>query len=160
MKEQIPAITLYNPWACWVMLGWKTIETRTHDRFKGLVGKTIGIHAGEYDWSATYAHEGEKFHSLALVTLRNLSPLLDYPRGLLGTVEVTEARWLEGEVESIKAMIDCIQTKRFGLFLKNPQWFPHAQAMKGGQGIFYVRERNGIYVKEKKERKPPSSREG
>jgi hypothetical protein len=39
-------ITLKQPWATWVLWGWKLIETRTHNQFGSLVGKRIGIHAG------------------------------------------------------------------------------------------------------------------
>lgn len=47
------AITLYQPWASWVAWGWKSIETRTHDRFRYLVGARIGIHAGpKWDYNA------------------------------------------------------------------------------------------------------------
>ena len=49
---KIPIITLYPPWAIWVGLGWKTIETRTHPRFRSLVGKTIGIHSA-IKWDET-----------------------------------------------------------------------------------------------------------
>lgn len=40
-------ISLYQPWASAIAYGWKTIETRTHERFRGLVGERIGIHAGK-----------------------------------------------------------------------------------------------------------------
>src|SRR3972149_4902156 len=39
-------ITFYQPWATMILDGVKTIETRTHDRFKNLQGHRIGIHAG------------------------------------------------------------------------------------------------------------------
>src|SRR5690242_4550408 len=50
MKENnniLPVITLYQPWATWIMREWKTIETRTHARFACLLHKTILIHAGQ-----------------------------------------------------------------------------------------------------------------
>lgn len=48
MNENIyPVITLYQPWATWIVRGWKTIETRTHNKFACLIGKTILIHAGQ-----------------------------------------------------------------------------------------------------------------
>lgn len=42
-----PVITLYQPWATWIMRRWKTIETRTHNRFVKLLGKSVLIHAGQ-----------------------------------------------------------------------------------------------------------------
>jgi hypothetical protein len=38
-------ISMYPPWSNWVGLGWKTIESRTHQRFKSLVGQRIAIHS-------------------------------------------------------------------------------------------------------------------
>src|SRR5689334_13020773 len=46
IKMIYPVITLYQPWATWIMRGWKTIETRTHNKFSRLEGKRILIHAG------------------------------------------------------------------------------------------------------------------
>lgn len=37
-EPTIKCISMWQPWAWWVMRGWKTIETRTHNRFKGLAG--------------------------------------------------------------------------------------------------------------------------
>jgi hypothetical protein len=42
----LQCITLHQPWASWIALGWKSIETRTHRSFACLQGKHIGIHAG------------------------------------------------------------------------------------------------------------------
>lgn len=42
-----PAITIMQPWATWIALGLKTVETRSHKRFARLVGKRIAIHAGK-----------------------------------------------------------------------------------------------------------------
>ena len=39
------AISLWQPWATFVTMKWKTIETRTHQWFNGLVGQRIAIHA-------------------------------------------------------------------------------------------------------------------
>ena len=44
------AITLHQPWASLIAFLLKPIETRTHDRFRGLVGQTIAIHAGLRVW--------------------------------------------------------------------------------------------------------------
>lgn len=45
--EIYPVITLYQPWATWIMRELKTIESRTHARFNSLLYKTILIHAGQ-----------------------------------------------------------------------------------------------------------------
>ena len=46
-KRVYPVLTLYQPWATFIADGLKTIETRTHNRFTSLYGKTILIHAGQ-----------------------------------------------------------------------------------------------------------------
>jgi hypothetical protein len=43
----VKTITLHQPWASLIACGLKTIETRTHDRFRSLVGETVAIHAGK-----------------------------------------------------------------------------------------------------------------
>jgi hypothetical protein len=47
------AISIYQPWAQFIVFGLKSIETRTHNSFKSLVGKRILIHASakwDKDW--------------------------------------------------------------------------------------------------------------
>lgn len=61
--NRISCITLHQPWASWISLGWKTIETRTHDHFASLVGKHIGIHAGK-TWDRLALHRAGDFLSL------------------------------------------------------------------------------------------------
>lgn len=44
----LPVITLIQPWASWVAMGWKTAETRTSTRLlKQLEGKYFLVHAGK-----------------------------------------------------------------------------------------------------------------
>jgi hypothetical protein len=44
--EFLLVITLKQPWATWVLWGWKIVETRIHNQFGSLLNKRIGIHAG------------------------------------------------------------------------------------------------------------------
>jgi hypothetical protein len=44
--EFLLVITLKQPWATWVLWGWKVVETRLHNQFGSLMNKRIGIHAG------------------------------------------------------------------------------------------------------------------
>ncbi len=41
------AITLHQPWATLIVLGFKTVETRSWPAPERLVGQTIAIHAGK-----------------------------------------------------------------------------------------------------------------
>ena len=42
---EIPCISLWQPWASLIALGWKTVETRGHNRFACLAGRRIAIPA-------------------------------------------------------------------------------------------------------------------
>lgn len=44
--KAIPTLTIHQPSASLIAFGLKPIETRKHNRFHGLVGQTIAIHAG------------------------------------------------------------------------------------------------------------------
>ena len=124
-------ITLWQPWATWVVLGWKTIETRLHPRFGSVAGEVMGIHAGlrfedlAMDLARQYLLEAQ-------IVLANWIP----PRGgaLIGTVRVLEHRILTGE-DSRSALIDCGNTTRYGLILADPKSIPGIP-MKGKQGIW------------------------
>lgn len=40
-------ISIRQPYPFWIGKGWKTIETRSHNRLRGLVGRRIAIHAAK-----------------------------------------------------------------------------------------------------------------
>jgi hypothetical protein len=130
---QLQVITLWQPWATWIMRGWKLIETRTHNKFGCLIGKTIGIHAGlRVD------------DSLAVIANPYLtreqiceSPDEVVQGYLLGTAFVRGFRLLN-ERDSRAALIDCGSVQRWGLFLDNMQRLPQPIKMSGKQGIWSV----------------------
>lgn len=127
----IYCITLHMPWAYWVMKGWKKIETREHNRFRCLGGKTILIHASKRwlagsminfltnDQVEQTVREAEKLHGhiLALATVWKHGPL---------TPEHTR-----------EAMIEC-RTKRFGSFLTDVRPLAKPIPISGRQGIWKV----------------------
>lgn len=127
-----PVITLYQPWASWIMWGWKTIETRTHNRFASLEGKTILIHAGKvYD---THALPNEYIDRPQTIYAYDFRP---YPTGaILGYATVDHVQALIDK-HSEAALIDCGSTLRYGLFLSNIVPFEKPIAAKGGMGIWY-----------------------
>ncbi len=133
MTKLTPCITLYSPWAYWVAFGWKTIETRTHDKFKSLVGKRIGIHvAQKYDKYAIDAAKTYITQEQIIVTEKFLKV-----NGLIiCTAFVENFRELEDE-DSKNAMIECAYTKRYGLFLKDVNLI-EAIPFSGKQGIWYA----------------------
>jgi hypothetical protein len=128
-------ISMWRPWADWVMLGWKPIETRTHARFAKLAGKRIGIHAAKHwdgnalDLAAPYLTPDQIRHTCQVLTKE--------PSGvLLGTVFVEQHRLL-GVGDSWGALIEC-ETRRFGLIVSVPIRLAIPLPMRGHQGIWKV----------------------
>lgn len=129
MSKILPVITLYQPWASWIIQGWKTIETREHDKFKGLKGKRILIHAGIHTDTSLAAKENPYL-------LKNpWSWSIEMPNGfILGSAFVRDFRLLTPK-DAECALIEC-ETTRYGLFLEDVEvWTPVPE--KGSMGIWY-----------------------
>ncbi len=132
-SEATRAISLWQPWAQWVMLGWKTIETRRHDRFKGLVLQRIGIHAAQ-KWDETWVEVAGRY--LTEDQCRMTARMAKTGGGcILGTVFVRDASWLLPAAAN-EALIECSTIRRFGLILSDPKRFEIPIPAKGLQGIF------------------------
>lgn len=130
--EVYPVITLYQPWATWIMRLWKSIETREHDRFKGLRGKRILIHAGKRtDDSLLTTHN-------QYLTFEQIKQDPDEVVNgfILGSAFIENVGWLNGS-HSKRALIDCGTTKRFGLFLHDIKQFEQPIEVNGEMGIWY-----------------------
>jgi hypothetical protein len=134
MNEQMSVITLWQPWASWVIWGWKTIETRLHGRFEGLAGKWIGIHAAQH-WDESAIDSARQYLSWEQLE-KNVQAKMDMGK-LLSIVHVARAEWLPMKSEySRRALIDCEHFYRFGLIIDHAEpWKP--TPMKGKQGIWY-----------------------
>lgn len=127
-----PVITLYQPWASFIIEGYKTIETRLHDRFKNLKGHNILIHAGKKFDKDHYSIESKSYYDYGCI---------------LGKVYVYDFQALD-EKHSLDALIDCENVKRYGLFLKNIEKFDEPiYNVKGSMGIWYYDLENRIKVK-------------
>src|ERR1700686_5562808 len=114
MGEQIICISLWRPWAEWVMLGWKTLETRRHARFKTLVGKRVGIHASQ-KWDKDAIGIASKYLTDDQIAASNwMRHALDGGK-ILGTVFVDEHRPCKGQ-DAFPPLIEC-ETPPFGLVL-------------------------------------------
>ena len=127
------AISLWQPWAQWVALSWKTIETRTHNRFASLVGQRIAIHAAQkIDW--VWRDKARLSNEQFLWTFGNM---LDWPRGaVVCTAQVIEHARLSA-VMSPLALCDCSGNDLFGLVLEDVQRFDPIP-WKGNQFPFTV----------------------
>lgn len=142
IKMVTPCITLWQPWATFIALGWKTIETRTHSRFDKLAGKTIGIHAAKsFDpsWERTAGPylSKDKIELIRHFATYNKSEI---PQGkILCTAYVQTVTLLDSR-HSKRALIDCDPAgfrPRHGLFLTNVQIIPSSIWIPGHQGVWY-----------------------
>lgn len=135
------AITLWQPWAMFVAVGWKSIETRTHQRFKSLVGQRIAIHAAKkIDEASIFNNFVPDMNAPQVVEYRRM---IDECKGqILCTATVADARWapnvdfVEREHWNITAM--CEVAGKFCLFLEDIKPLRSRVPFRGRQGIFDV----------------------
>ncbi len=131
---KLPVITLWQPWAQWVMLGWKTIETRTHSRFASLEGKRIGIHVGQRWDSEAFTTAAPYLSTQRLLETRRNEEAWRKLAGLIvATADVQDHRLLL-PYDSKAALIECYTT-RYGLVLENLR--TTAIKAQGKQGLWY-----------------------
>lgn len=135
-----PVITLYQPWATWIMREWKTIETRTHNRFACLNHKTILIHAGKI----TDASAVNNSYLTKEQLLENPDEIVN--GFILGSAYVDATGLLCGDDYENKAAL--IYTKdRYGLFLEKIKKVDIPIPEKGEMGIWYYDLENKCKVK-------------
>lgn len=128
----LPVITLYQPWATWIMREWKTIETRTHGRFECLIHKTVLIHAGQKTDDSNLTVKNPYLTTEQI--LHNPNEVIN--GAILGSVYVDAGGWLCGDsYENKSALIET--TDRYGLFLKEVNKFKEPIPCKGQMGIWY-----------------------
>jgi hypothetical protein len=131
--KRIPVISLWGPWAQWVALTWKPIETRTHQRFASLVGKRIGIHVA-VKWDDSALKLAEPY--LSNFQISHTMEFLRLGGAIICTAFVSEHRELTN-ADSKNALIHCTnEPKRYGLFLEDV-WEVEAIPCRGKQGIWY-----------------------
>lgn len=125
----LPVITLYQPWATWIIRGWKTIETRTHNRFACLDHKTILIHAGQ-------TTDPSAFNNPYLTKEQLTYEPDEIVNGfILGGAYVQYLGCLDPD-DGVNALIEC-ETLRYGLLLDQIKKFDQPIPAKGGMGIWY-----------------------
>ena len=132
------AITLYEPWASLCILGFKKIETRKHDRFRKLKDSRILIHAAkEYDDSTEFLNYLNEDQIKEIERLIETDHFKKTAGKLIGSVIVFDTGRLN-ERDSPKALIDCSDGRRYGLFLASPVMFKKFISYKGQRSIFNV----------------------
>ena len=138
-------ISLWQPWASWVIVDAKSIETRLHNRFAGLKGQRIGIHATakpsrRVSYERTQDAKDAALHYWPPSTeeqakVWRMSSWM-YPFGaVLGTAFVQDTRKLTG-ADSKDALIDCGSVQRYGIILSDVFRFEEPIPAKGAQGIW------------------------
>lgn len=132
MANILPVITLYQPWATWIMREWKTIETRTHNRFASLIHRTVLIHAGQRTDDSDLTVKNPYLTKEQI--LHEPDEVIN--GAILGSVYVDACGWLCGDnYENKSALIET--TNRYGLFLKDAKRFDEPLYVKGEMGIWY-----------------------
>ena len=141
---KIKAISLWQPWATAVIDGVKEIETRTHDRFKSLVGQRVWIHAAKKvdpNWVEMWREAGvcetviERFQGMVKEGL---------PAGaLLGTVKVSRGKWVESFpaehpwwVDNMSEHACCDVRGKYCMELVEPSMLVRPISERGRQGIW------------------------
>ena len=133
----IDCISLYEPWAQWVALGWKTVETRRHNRLACLArrGRRIAIHAAQkIDWSWKDKAGPYLSEEQLLWTLGNIT---DWPRGFLICTVFPAEHARMSSVMSPLALCDCSGNDLYGIVLEDVQRFEPIK-WTGHQGIMKV----------------------
>jgi hypothetical protein len=136
-------ITLYPPWSVWVCIKWKTIETRTHDKFRSLIGQRIVIHTALKPDINAFFNPWIAEKTSSFLDAQNIGMMVDLSLGkIVCTAQVAKGEWADQLSPSqkdqleLETMIDI--NDRYLLFLEDirPVW--PMIPFKGHQGIFEV----------------------
>lgn len=134
MATPMPALTIWQPWATFIFLALKTIETRTHDRYRGLVGKRIAIHAGR-TWDGSAMNRAR--HALRAQTRAMPAGVETLARAQAGhvicTVKVAAHKRCRASDRDV-ALCEC--EGLYGLVLDELRTLDHAIPAKGKQGVW------------------------
>jgi len=129
----MPVISLWQPWAQWIVRDWKQIETRTHSRFASLLNQTIAIHASA-KWDNTALELARLYLTKEQIKITEQMDVLE--SSIIGTAYVYKFEQLHA-IHSRFALIDCDSTLgRWGLFLDHIRSIKPIP-VKGKQGIWY-----------------------
>jgi hypothetical protein len=136
------AISLHQPWATWITMKWKTIETRTHARFACLKGQRIAIHAAKAI-EVPQLFLNDYVPAMSRLECTNLMYFACRCRGnIVCTAHVDCAEWFSADMQASKddltkaAMTDV--DGKFMLFLEDIRPLPRPVPFCGRQGIFEI----------------------
>lgn len=135
----VRALSLWRPWADWVIFGWKTIETRLHQRFRCLGDRPtlLAIHAAA-KWDKTAIDAARQWLTEDQIRLTETIIRQHPVEGhVIGTVMVGAFGPLDERHEPY-ALIECRSVQRYGLSLKHPTPLVPPMKVRGMQGLFRV----------------------
>lgn len=130
--DEMFVISMWQPWATWVLWGWKRIETRRHSRQQKLVGHRVGIHAAKFFDESAVATAAPFLTPQQIGATRSADLALG---ALICTVQVTAFRERLSPTDGPAALIECV-TPRCGIFLAQPQPLARVVPMRGRQFIW------------------------
>lgn len=131
------AITLHQPWASMIAWGWKTIETRTHRRFRGLCGSRIAIHAGA-TWDAEARNIARPYLSLAQREMLDRKPAALPRKAIVATAVVCAVRAMQW-ADRLTALCP-VEMGRVSYILRRIRRVDPPIACPGHQGIWTIPE--------------------
>jgi hypothetical protein len=138
---RLPAVTIYQPWAHWIAIGWKRIEVRNSNVLASLVGRRFAIHAARF---ISVEYEARAVEFAADLGIRTKSELWDSIKDLTYSAVLAtgyaQAHELLTAAHSNEAMIDCSVLggiARVGTYISDVVPLPQPIAAKGQQGIWY-----------------------
>jgi len=130
---------------------WKSIETRLHEKLACLIHKTVGIHVGK-QWDPNVIEASKKYVG-SISKLDTIFEMIKDKRigQIICTANVDATGWLCGD-DSKSAMINCMWSARYGLFLKSITKI-ETPKFSGSQGIWYydTAKQTKVNVKEFRE---------
>lgn len=131
------AITIKQPWASMIANGLKSIETRSHTRFKNLLGRRVAIHAGlatdKNFWSYERFFPEEKKHLISKVWSEESEQMAGM---VLATAKVYDIKKLSYQHNRF-ALTDCgMHRELTGLFLTEIYKLQHPIFMRGKLGLW------------------------
>jgi hypothetical protein len=128
----VKAITVYRPWSSFIVFRLKSIETRTHDRFRSLIGERIAIHAGK-TWDREFVDLLPEKLLYSPAVIEALKHAKETRGCVIGTAYVNSARWL---THSDNKAAMCPAAGRFGMSLGRVERLREPVPAKGHQGIW------------------------
>lgn len=130
------AISIRNPWAAWIIHGFKSVETRSHAQFSRHAGELLAIHcskvmAADY-FSYAMCHAIETVAIESELSLTKFNSEHDFQADLgcvIGTALFTSHFWISDDLSDGDAL--CYASGTYGLQLNVRDVFERPIPAKG-----------------------------